>query len=134
MTDEDARAAYNNDIAAGSWRELPRKGNGMTDYKALRETLERRGICIYRDGRHYIPVFTRGGGSAEDEARAIFAALRQAEVVPEVEGFLTLIAGHTGKTLIGDGTYSEGAHDAFSTLGEHAEFALARLQSAKAPT
>lgn len=64
----------------------------------------------------------------------ILSALRVAEVVPEIESLLTLIAGHTGKTLIGDGTYSEGAHDAFNTLAGHAQDALAALQSAKEPT
>jgi hypothetical protein len=41
---------------------------------------------------------------------------------------LTLIAAFRGKTLIGDDTYSVGAHDAFENCSHIAEDALAALQ------
>jgi hypothetical protein len=71
------------------------------------------------------------GTIATSHLGTILRALRIAAVAGDVEAALMLIAGHAGKTLIGDGTYSEGVHDGFNTLAAHAEVALARLRQAR---
>ena len=56
------------------------KGTVMTPSE-LADELERRGTCVYRDGRHYVPLFKQGYGSETDEYGLILSALRAADAV-----------------------------------------------------
>lgn len=49
----------------------------MTDTDELIETLERRESHIYRDGRHYVPLWVSGAGFVTDERAALISALKE---------------------------------------------------------
>lgn len=53
----------------------------MTNAELLAE-IERRSILVYRDGRHYVPLFVTG--DAKDERRATISVLRGVEAARDV--------------------------------------------------
>lgn len=46
---------------------------------ALGGALRTRLVCVYRDGRHYIPLFVAGAGETTDELRTLTQALTRLE-------------------------------------------------------
>jgi len=48
----------------------------MNDFEKLLEKLAKRAECVYRDGRHYVPIFVPGAGYTADELFAIRRTLR----------------------------------------------------------
>ena len=55
----------------------------MTNAELIAQ-LERRQVLVYRDGRHYVPLFVRRVGTSEaDESATVLSALRGVEAARE---------------------------------------------------
>ncbi len=95
----------------------------MTDYKALRETLERARDVAYTANRCRVEAI---GKLACTHMPQILAALRLAEVVPEVE--------KAARSALDEMCRTVAPRNSFTDAADALDAALAALQSAKAPS